>query len=181
VTPSSRNELLAGALLMAPLFLGLIAHGLCIRFGLLHGLARPIDRGATIRGRRLFGDNKTWRGIVAVSLGSALGFLLLGTPARPIAALLGLAVGTAAMLAELPNSFLKRQLAIAPGTQARGVRGVLFGLLDQVDVVAGAWLVLGFVMRPTLARVLGSLLAVALVHPLLTAAGYALRMRGTAR
>lgn len=181
MTPDWRRELVSGAILVAPLFAGLVAHGLCIRFGLLHGLARPLDRGATFRGRRLFGDNKTWRGIAAVALGCALGFLLLGIPSRGGAPLFGFAVGAAAMLAELPNSFLKRQLAIPPGQQARGVRGAFFQLLDQVDVVAGAWLVLAMVVRPTLARVLGSLIAVALLHPLLTAAGYALGMRSTAR
>jgi hypothetical protein len=176
VTPSARAEILSGALLMAPLLLGLIAHGLCIRFGLLRGLARPIDRGATLGGRRLFGDNKTWRGITAVALGSALGFALLGR-----GPLLGLAVGAAAMLAELPNSFVKRRLAITPGQQAKGFLGALFRVLDQVDVVAGAWLALAFVVTPSAPRVLGSLFAVAFVHPLLTAAGYALGMRATPR
>src|SRR6185369_11647711 len=54
-----------GATLFAPLFLGMVAHGLCIRFGLLRGLAVPIDGGRRWRGKRLFGDNKTYRGIVA--------------------------------------------------------------------------------------------------------------------
>ena len=181
MTPGWKAELLSGAGLAAPLFLGLVTHGVCIRFGLLHGLARPLDRGATFRGKRLFGDNKTWRGIVAVALGSALGFLLLGVPSRASGPLFGLAVGAAAMLAELPNSFVKRRMAIAPGRQAGGVRGAFFQLLDQVDVVAGAWLVLAFAVQPTVARVSGFLLAVALVHPLLTAAGYALGMRATPR
>jgi len=85
------------------------------------------------------------------------------------------------MLAELPNSFVKRRLEITPGQQAKGLLGALFRVLDQVDVVAGAWLALAFVVTPSAPRVLGSLLAVALVHPLLTAAGYALGMRATAR
>jgi len=181
VTPAWRAELLSGTVLATPLFLGAVTHGLCIRFGLLRRLALPLDRGATFRGQRLFGDNKTWRGIVAVALGSALGFLLLGIPSRASALPFGLAVGAAAMLAELPNSFVKRRLAIAPGRQAGGVRGAFFQLLDQVDVVAGAWLVLAFAVRPTVARVSGFLIAVALVHPLLTAAGYALGMRATPR
>jgi hypothetical protein len=181
VTPAFWAELLSGAVLVAPLFLGAVTHGVCIRFGLLHDLARPLDRGATFRGQRLFGDNKTWRGIVAVALGSALGFLLLGIPSRASALPFGLAVGAAAMLAELPNSFVKRRMAIAPGRQADGVRGAFFQLLDQVDVVVGAWLALAFVVPPSVPRVLGSLLAIALVHPLLTAAGYALGMRATPR
>src|SRR5205814_475459 len=30
---------------------------------------RPIDDGATFRGRRLFGDNKTWRGVACAVAG----------------------------------------------------------------------------------------------------------------
>jgi hypothetical protein len=54
------NELAEGAELALPLFLGFVAHGLVIRFKLMKGLARPIDRGVMLRGRRLFGDNRRW-------------------------------------------------------------------------------------------------------------------------
>jgi CDP-2,3-bis-(O-geranylgeranyl)-sn-glycerol synthase len=181
-------ELLPGATLVAPLFFGVLAHGLCIRFGLARGLAVPIDRGATLRGRRLFGDNKTWRGIVCVALGTALGFVLIrpaavapGVRSRLGLAVLGLAVGAAAMLAELPNSLLKRQLGIAPGRQGGGVAGIVFHVLDQVDVVCGAWLVLWAVAPPTVGRVLGSLACIYAGHQAVTRAGYRLGMRATAR
>jgi CDP-archaeol synthase len=178
-----------GALLFSPLFLGLLAHGLCMRFGWLGGLARPIDRGRTWRGRRLFGENKTYRGIVAVAAGTALGFALLAgngrvgpmLGSRPAALLLGLAVGAAAMLAELPNSLLKRQLDVAPGSQAAGLRGALFHVLDQVDVLAGGWLVLAWAVPLTAARALGSFIFIYMGHQLATLVGYALGLRGTAR
>lgn len=184
--------MITGAVLFLPLFLGFVVHGLCIRFGIGRRLARPLDLGLTLRGRRLLGDNKTWRGIVCVALGAALGFLWLAAvrpfpgslPALPTglrAFLLGLAVGAAAMLAELPNSALKRQLGVAPGAQVGGARGVLFHVLDQVDVVVGAWIVLAMVVEPTVARILGSLLFVYCGHQLITLIGYALGMRATPR
>ncbi len=184
--------MITGAVLFLPLFLGFVLHGLCIRFRIGRLLARPLDLGATLRGRRLLGDNKTWRGIVCVALGAAVGFLWLGavrpfTGSLPVlpnglrACLLGLAVGAAAMLAELPNSALKRQLGVAPGAQTGGAQGALFHVLDQVDVVAGAWLVLAMVVEPTLARVMGSLLFVYCGHQLITLVGYALGMRATPR
>ena len=172
-------QLAEGAIAMLPLFFGLAAHGLCIRFGALRALARPIST-------RLFGANKTYRGIVCVAVGTAFGFVLV-RPALLTSinttrlALIGFCVGAAAMAAELPNSFLKRRLGIAPGTQARGARGAAFHVLDQIDLVFGAWAVLAWLVVPTLPRLAGSLLAVYIGHQLLSVAGYWLGMRTTAR
>ena len=178
-----------GALLFAPLFLGLLFHGLSMRFGWLRGLARPVDGGRTWRGRRWFGENKTWRGLVAVALGTGAGYALLagndrvgpllGSPAAAL--LLGLGVGAGAMAAELPNSALKRQLGVAPGTQATGWRGALFHMLDQVDMLVGGWLVLALVVPLTAGRWLGSFIFFYVGHQLATLTGYALGLRRTAR
>jgi hypothetical protein len=187
------SDVWRGALLFAPLFVGLACHGLCIRFRLLRGLTRPIDRGAMWRGARLFGDNKTYRGIVAVALGSGLGFLLFGRsaaslqlppmkiPAGIVTFAFGAAFGAAAMLSELPNSALKRQLGVGPGEQASGMRRAAFHVLDQVDVLIGGWLILAAVVTPTMGLVLGSFLFVYVGHQLITLAGYALGMRATSR
>jgi hypothetical protein len=180
------------ASLFSPLFLGLILHGFCIRFGWLAGLARPVDRGSVFRGRRLFGPNKTYRGLVAVGSGTALGYTLQGLwpelqpPSLrhlPLVhlALFGLALGIASMLSELPNSFLKRQLGIAAGAPGRGVAAPLFYLLDQVDFLFGAWLVACPWVSPTWTRVLASVVFVLLVHQVLSILGALLGMRASAR
>jgi hypothetical protein len=171
------SALVEASRLFAPLLVGFACHGLCIKTGLLRSLARPLDGGARFRGRRLFGDNKTYRGILAVAAGTGLGFLALGR--FPFG--FGFLVGAVAMLAELPNSFLKRQFDIAPGGQAGGFKGILFHVLDQVDVVAGAWLVLSVLVRPTLPLVLASLAFVFVTHQLITLLGFALGMRKTWR
>jgi hypothetical protein len=127
-------------------------------------------------------------------VGTGLGYLALahalaghesrnlrGIPCGGRAFLFGLAVGAAAMLSELPNSALKRQLGITPGAQGEGSRRALFHVLDQVDVLVGAWVVLSFVVRPTAGLLLGSFLFVYLGHQLLTVAGYLLGMRTTWR
>jgi CDP-diglyceride synthetase len=172
-------QLAEGAIAMLPLFFGLATHGLCIPFGALRAFARPISTS-------LFGANKTYRGILCVAIGTAVGFvvirpsLLEPTDARRLA-LVGFCVGAAAMAAELPNSFLKRRLGIAPGSQARGARGAAFHVLDQIDLVVGAWAVLAWLVLPTLPRLAGSLLVVYIGHQLLSVAGYWLGMRTTAR
>lgn len=157
--------------------MGFAGHGLCIKTGFLRALARPIDGGAHFRGRRLFGENKTCRGIVVVAIGTGLGCLAVGRFGFGF----GLLMGAAAMAAELPNSFLKRQLGIAPGGQTTGLAGAFFHVLDQVDVTAGAWLVLALRVRTTPALVLASLVFVFVTHQLITLAGYALGMRATWR
>lgn len=189
------DEFLKVSYTLAPLLVGLAFHGLCIKFGWLAWLARPIDAGATLRGRRLFGANKTWRGLVAVALGTAAGFgvqtvvhrvgdwrsVELLTYSNPGVVGLGLAMGAAAMLSELPNSLLKRQLGVAPGAAGRGAKGVLFYVLDQIDMLVGVWIVLGLVLEVTAARVLGSVVFLFVAHHVLTVVGYGLGMRATAR
>jgi CDP-archaeol synthase len=188
------SEIWQGAMLATPLLFGLVVHGLCMKLKLLPALAVPIDRGASLRGRRLFGDNKTYRGVAAMGLGSSLGFLLLGQlasgsrhqylsqlPDGPFALLLGAAVGTVAMLAELPNSTIKRQLDLPPGEQMKGLPRIAFHVLDQVDIWLGAWLVLAFVVSPTIGLLLGSFVWIYRGHQVFTFIGYKLGMRATPR
>jgi CDP-2,3-bis-(O-geranylgeranyl)-sn-glycerol synthase len=110
--------------------------------------AIPLDGGATFRGRRVFGANKTLRGLVVMVPATAATFALVahvagrgrpeaaGLRALPIwqYALLGAWVGLGFMLGELPNSFVKRQLDIAPGTRAHGpARAVGQFIGDRMD------------------------------------------------
>jgi len=87
----------------------------------------PIDGGATCRGSRVFGANKTLRGFVVMVPAAGVSFAVLaawiGDPVRaglwPLTiagyAGLGACAGVGFMAGELPNSFMKRQLGIRPG------------------------------------------------------------------
>lgn len=191
-----RSEILGTVYLLLPLLGGAALHGLCMKTGWLAGLTRPIDGGRTLRGRRLFGASKTWRGPILVGAGAALVWalqrhVLHGLPAfaalepvdfsaLPGAGFAALA-GFAGELAELPNSFVKRQLGIPPGGTARGPLALVFYLWDQLDVLTGYGLVLAFAVPPTPLRVAVGVAVVAGVHPLLTWIGFLLGMRPTAR
>jgi hypothetical protein len=85
------------------------------------------------------------------------------------------------MLSELPNSLLKRQLAIAPGAPGAGASAVLFYLYDQVDFLVGAWMVVWVWVTPTPSLVFWSVLFVIVVHQLVSFAGALLGMRASAR
>jgi CDP-2,3-bis-(O-geranylgeranyl)-sn-glycerol synthase len=107
------------------------------------GGGTPMDLGKTLRdGERLFGDGKTWRGLVGGTLSGALLGLLLtlpfvalspgsswsfGSPLDAFVASAVLALG--ALLGDLAGAFLKRRMHKPRGSKAPG--------LDQYDFVAG--------------------------------------------
>lgn len=110
--------------------------------------AWPLDGGRTFRGRRILGDNKTARGFVVMIPATGLAFLVLALagfrtmgawPLPPSQYLgLGLLAGAGCMLGELPNSFIKRQLGIPPGSPGAGrIARPLFFLVDRVDSTLG--------------------------------------------
>jgi len=169
--------------LALPVLVAGIVQILVIKAGWLHSLAAcPIDGGLCLRGRRLFGANKTLRGAVIMPLVSALASALQARAApgamewlhvasfqmnHPVA--WGLLLGSGYVLGELPNSFMKRQLDIAPGAAAKDRTALLFWLADQWDSVVGIFLVLGFVWVPGL-RFMVMVFALALVLHTLAAA-----------
>src|SRR6266540_5872036 len=184
------------AYLFSPLLVGLALHGFCIKYDILASLCSPIDQGRSFRGKRIFGDNKTYRGVVVVSLGTMIGFGLQSLVLHRSALIrgielydyaffksvaVGLAVGVAAMLSELPNSFIKRRFEIAPGTAAKGWKRLIFYVYDQIDFLLGAWLVLAIVVPITVERALLSAGLLLVAHQLMSTAGYALGMRKTDR
>ena len=90
------------------------------------------------------------------------GFEFMLAPER--AAMLGALMGLGYALGELPNSFIKRWLGIAPGGNPGGVAGFLCYLADQVDSVLGVTVLLGCFYAPP-AEVLLALLALgSLIH-----------------
>jgi hypothetical protein len=154
----STQALAQSAFLLLAMGIAGAAHVLWLRSGLSARFARPVDAGRCFRGHRLFGDNKQVRGFMVLPLATALSFVMFGH-VRPILphtfsaglwelgdlqyAGLGLACGLAFMLAELPNSFLKRRLGIAPGAASRGPwLGPLLLVIDRLDSVLGVLLVL---------------------------------------
>lgn len=188
-------ELAGLAWLLLPLLGAALLHGVFMKYDWLSFLARPIDGDRKWRGRPIFGHSKTWRGPILVAAGAQAVFSLqreILHDCASIAAIelvdyaqlpvwLGCAAGGVAELAELPNSFTKRRLGIAPSHTAQGPLAALFYLWDQLDVLSGWWLVWAAFVPATPLRVAVSAAIVAGIHPLLTLAGWLLGMRPTAR
>ena len=175
-------------LVLVPVLGAPLAHAPVLRFDLAPALKRPLDGGAKLRGRRLLGDNKTVRGALVMLAGVTAATLALSQwdaywsrlpedvrDAGPL--LVGSLLGAGTVLGELPNSFLKRRLDIAPGERGRSLPGIALSVWDQVDFVPAIVLLLAPVWLMPLDTFLLALAVVALVHLALNLVGYALGAR----
>ncbi len=109
------------------------------------GGGTPIDFGKNWKdGRRILGDGKTFRGLIGGTVcGIIIGFIQMQAPPQfslpvfTLSAVVALSFG--ALLGDIVKSFFKRRLGLARGDQ--------LPLVDQLDFVAGAW-VLAYIVEP---------------------------------
>ena len=119
----------------------------------------PMDFGKSWRGKRIFGANKTWRGLI---VGIILATIVIGLQKylfsrsffilelswfdyRPANVwLLGPLFGAGALLADAVKSFFKRQKSVPPGSS--------WFPFDQIDYIIGGCLLSLFVVRLPLAN-----------------------------
>ncbi len=105
-------------------------------------LAEPIDFGKKFRGKRIFGDHKTWRGlifgiIVAIAICWAQRLLYPHFAEYSLldyqninVNVLGFVLGFGALGGDIVKSFFKRQIGVAPGKT--------WIIFDQIDWIVGA-------------------------------------------
>ncbi|MDO4788181.1 MAG: CDP-archaeol synthase [Johnsonella sp.] len=150
------NTILCMYITLMPTLLSGILTMIWCRLPFFGGLKKPMDGGKNwIDQRRIFGDHKTWHGAFGYLLTNVLTAICWGEILKRnlfllkhnyfyfehentilYNLLLGILLGLAYVLFELPNSFLKRRYGILPGKRGRGARG-LFVILDQIDSIAG--------------------------------------------
>ena len=148
---------------LVPTILAGVMVMLWCKLPILKAIAKPIDFGKNFAdGKRLFGDNKTWKGMLGYILFNTFfavlwGFVCQGGVLKdlnffyqyhentiPFNLLIGVLLGLGYSIFELPNSFLKRRLDITPGKSISGFWKVFFVFLDQADSVFGVALVVWF-------------------------------------
>ena len=181
---------------LAPAILSGILNMIWCKTGLLKSLKKPMDMGRNFTdGRRIFGDNKTWKGF--------LGYLVFNTIFSVIWGLLcstagidhlnffyvdhdntllfniltGFLIGCGYALFELPNSFLKRRLDITPGKTISGFWKFFFVFLDQADSVFGCALVVWLFYDLGIVLYLAYVLVGALTHIILNVLLYMAKLR----
>ncbi len=174
--------------LVAPVLMAGLAHVAVITFDIAPALARPIDGGRRWRGHELVGRNKTWRGFVVMPSCAALTVALQDALARraprlgrlgrikagvPPAPVVGTLCGLAYVVAELPNSFAKRRLGIAPGARTSAIQYAI----DQVDSVIGCLIVVRAFYETRTVDALAAGVVGGLFHILVERGMHALRRR----
>lgn len=130
-------------LLVFPFVLGGITLVVILKKKYLLFLRTPIDFGFKFRGKRIFGNNKTFLGFfvmtfVVVIFGTSTSNIyneLFDLNLTISSSLFSFAIlGFAYPFGELPNSFLKRQIGITEGTKAttQPLRSI-FTVVDLID------------------------------------------------
>lgn len=125
-----------------PVILAAIVHMVIVKLNWFSTLTYPLDHYIKVNNKRLFGAHKTYRGLLVMVLFSILFTYLhyVITGKSPYNLLdyqtysfvfYGVLFGVGYIVGELPNSFFKRQLNVAPGK----ANNWKLHLLDQVDSV----------------------------------------------
>lgn|SRR5436190_13383036 len=175
-------------LVFVPVLGGPLLHGPVLALDLFPSLKRPLDGGRTFRGRRIFGGNKTWRGAIFMTAGIVIAAALLslwpaywhalpGSIQDAGGGVFGLLLGLGTVLGELPNSFLKRRLDVAPGEQRRSAGGFALSVFDQGDFVLGVWVCLLPIWVMSVPEALLAFVVVAAVHMVINLVGYRIGAR----
>ena len=120
---------------------------------------------------RILGDHKTIRGFVSgILIGVVVGVFeyLLVSPELLLIAILA-SIG--ALLGDLGGAFIKRRLKIKPGAP--------LPIIDQLDFVIGAILMVSIISRPTLGTALILILVTPPIHLATNLGAHALGLKST--
>lgn len=133
-------------LVASPVILAAIFHMVVVRYDWASATTYPLDHKMTFRSHRVFGDNKTYRGVLvmvasSIALTYLYAFLVSNSKGLTEMNLLdfesysplfyGILYGLGYVIGELPNSFAKRQLGITAGKSTSFIQR----LIDQLDSV----------------------------------------------
>lgn len=143
----------------------------------------PVDFGRSFCGKRIFGDHKTYRGLLAGVIAGALTFEIQVSLARNVeslsdlsitdesalgVALWGALLGLGALTGDLLKSFVKRQFRIAPGKP--------WFPWDQIDWIVGTLAVLRLLTPIPFTIAIFALVLGLLMHLIIKWVGYFLRL-----
>lgn len=165
----------AGLANMAPVFANKIP--------ILNRWKTPLDFSKKFHGKRILGNNKTWRGLVCGTLiGSLAGVIInLAYPDlitrvatvsfTPGLAMLigGAAMGAGALLGDAIESFFKRRTGVGPGDT--------WFPFDQIDYIAGGLLFSYPIFHPTQVVILNTFMLYFGLHIVFSYVGYLIGLK----
>ncbi len=164
--------------------------------GIMKPAMKPMDMGKNFRdGKRIFGDNKTWKGFIGYLIFDTISTVIWGIVCHSSGIdhlnyfyinhentflfnlMVGFLLGLGYALFELPNSFLKRRLDITPGKTISGAWRIFFVFLDQADSIFGCALVVWLFYDLGIGLYLLYVLVGALTHIIMNVLLYLCRLR----
>jgi CDP-diglyceride synthetase len=168
---------------LGPVILAGIFNMIFCKLKILKTMQVPMDGGRVLRdGNRIFGDNKTWKGFLGYLIFGTVFTVIWGFAIRNTALnsldffyinnentltfnmIVGVLLGLAYALFELPNSFVKRRLGITPGKPATGIKKAIFVFVDQADSIFGCALVVWFFYNLGILKYIGFVVVGAVTH-----------------
>ncbi len=142
---------------------------------LLNRWKTPIDLGKKVRGKRMLGQNKSWRGLLTGTVsGGLLALLVYPIIGSQISSsvehfIIGATLGFGALLGDAIESFFKRQKGIKSGSS--------WLLFDQLDYVIGAILFSLLFVRLEVSDYLAVVAFYFVGHLIMTYVGYVLHLK----
>jgi len=169
--------------LLLPAYFGNTAATLSFKFEFLQQLSRPIDNNKNFGRYRLFGDNKTWRGLL---FSLTMTFLIIALQKfcwqfemikniSPIDfeqvswPLLGLLAALGNTGGDLLASFFKRRWGIKSGA--------FLPLVDQWNNITGYFLLIGFLTRLAWPVIIMAYVLTLIIQPLSNILAYFLKLK----
>lgn len=174
-------------LIIIPILLAGLTFIFYLKWNIFPFLNIPLDMGIRINGKRVFGENKTLKGPLFMSIFTVIyGFIIFGIVQYKqtmyidqlylIKALL--IIGASYSLGELPNSFIKRQLGILPGlTPTKGLRHPFFRLFDTFDSLIIVGLLYFLFFHFSILSIIISILLGGMIHLLTDALMKSLKLK----
>jgi len=147
------------------------------RIPLVRRFNTPIDFGKIWRGKRILGDNKTWRGLIFGTLMAGAASILIGYLADPQATealrtfYTGIAMGLGALVGDAVESFFKRQRGIPSGKS--------WFPFDQIDYIIGGLLFVYPIVQIPVVLMLAILVIYFGLHLLFSYIGYLTGFKST--
>lgn len=170
------NDYLAALLFFLPAGIANMSPVIINKIPCINQWKTPLDLGKSYRGKRIFGDNKTWRGLVMGTLFGGLTGLAIGALNHNTVGVLhpfwaGCVLGAGALLGDAIESFFKRQRGVQPGKP--------WFPFDQIDYIIGGLLAIYIFMQPQLWVMLTIFVVYFGLHLLLAYIGYLLGFKKT--
>jgi hypothetical protein len=155
-------------LMVIPVLLAGITFIISLKKNFLSFLDYPLDFGLSTENCRIFGQNKTFRGLLIMSIFTAIyGYLIFSIIDHRDIQIIPqyLIVGLSYSLGELPNSFIKRRLNIAPGNKSdSSILKVIFTFLDTFDSLILIGIVYYFLFQFPILTIICAVLTGGLLH-----------------